>query len=203
MLQADDKPAFPPPPVGFDKPRADVPHGKLEMLEYDSTTVGNKRKLLVYTPPGYDADKTYNVLYLLHGIGGDETEWRRFAAPDVILDNLYADAKIEPMIVVFPNGPRSRTTARRGTCSATSPAFEKFTDDLLKDVIPFIEAKYSGEARPRARALGGLSMGGGQTLNIGLRNPRPLRVPRRVLVGAEHEAERSAAPRRRPRRSRR
>src|SRR5262245_11485450 len=80
-LNEDDKPAFPPPPDGWDQKRENIPHGKLEMVEYDSKTVGTKRKMNIYTPPGYtddaNKDKTYPVLYLLHGIGGDETEWAR------------------------------------------------------------------------------------------------------------------------------
>src|SRR5437763_5660653 len=75
-LKADDKPAFPNPPEGFDKEREGIAHGKLEMVEYDSKSVGNKRKALIYTPPGYSAEQKYSVLYLLHGIGGDESEWR-------------------------------------------------------------------------------------------------------------------------------
>jgi hypothetical protein len=93
VLNDDDKPAFPEPPAGLDVKREAIPHGQLEMIEYDSKTVGRKRKMQVYTPPGYVKDKKYPVLYLLHGIGGDETEWQRFAKPDVLLDNLIADAK--------------------------------------------------------------------------------------------------------------
>ena len=74
-LTPDDKPAFADPPAGIDKKRDGIPHGKLEMIEYDSKTVGTKRKMQVYTPPGYSTDKKYPVLYLLHGIGGDETVW--------------------------------------------------------------------------------------------------------------------------------
>ena len=76
-LGPDDKPAFPPAPAGFDVLREGIPHGKAEIVEYDSKTVGVKRKTLVYTPPGYSPKKQYPVLYLLHGIGGDETEWQR------------------------------------------------------------------------------------------------------------------------------
>ena len=72
----------------------------------------------VYTPPGYSKEKKYPVLYLLHGIGGDETEWQRFARPNILLDNLLAEGKIAPMIVVMPNGRRRRTTGPRGTSSA-------------------------------------------------------------------------------------
>ena len=95
MLGPDDKPAFADPPAGFNFKRGNIPHGKLEMIEYDSKTVGTRRKMQVYTPLGYSSTKQYPVLYLLHGIGGDETEWERFCTPDVVLDNLIADGKAE------------------------------------------------------------------------------------------------------------
>ena len=113
-LKPDDKPAFDDPPAGFDKKRDDIPHGKLEMIEYDSKTVGTTRKMQVYTPPGYSKDKKYPVLYLLHGIGGDETEWQRFAHPDVLLDNLIADGKAVPMIIVMPNGRAQKNDRAEG-----------------------------------------------------------------------------------------
>ncbi len=114
VLGPNDKPAFPAAPEGFDKLREDIPHGKVETVEYDSKSVGNKRKMLVYTPPGYSAESKYPVLYLLHGIGGDEEEWHKHGHPEVILDNLYANKKIAPMIVVLPNGRRSRMIGLRG-----------------------------------------------------------------------------------------
>jgi enterochelin esterase-like enzyme len=169
-LGPDDKPVAPPAPEGFDQPRDGIEHGKLEMVEYDSTTVGNKRKVLVYTPPGYSADEKYPVFYLLHGIGGDEEEWRRGGHPEVILDNLIADEKIVPMIVVMPNGRAQPNDRAEGNVMATAPAFAKFEGDLLKDLIPFIESKYSVKADRESRALAGLSMGGGQSLNFGLGN---------------------------------
>lgn len=169
-VQPDDKPAFPNPADGFDKAREGIAKGKLEMVEYDSKSVGNKRKALVYTPPGYSADKKYPVLYLLHGIGGDEEEWRRGGQPNVILDNLIADNKAEPMIIVMPNG-RAQTDDRPGSnAMATAPAFGKFDQDLLGSLIPFIETKYSVKSDRESRALAGLSMGGGQSLNFGLAN---------------------------------
>jgi enterochelin esterase-like enzyme len=167
-LKPDDKPAFPNPQEGFDKAREGIAHGKLEMVEYDSKSVGNKRKALVYTPPGYSADIKYPVLYLLHGIGGDEEEWRRDGHPEIILDNLIADKKAVPMIIVMPNG-RAQTDDRPGpNAMATAPAFGKFDQDLLGSLIPFIEAKYSVIKNRESRALAGLSMGGGQSLNFGL-----------------------------------
>ena len=169
-LKPDDKPAFPNPADGFDKAREGIAHGKLEMVEYHSKSVGNKRKALVYTPPGYSADQKYPVLYLLHGIGGDEEEWRRGGHPEVILDNLIADKKAVPMIIVMPNG-RAQPDDRPGpNAMATAPAFGKFDQDLLGSLIPFVESKYSVKADRESRALAGLSMGGGQSLNFGLGN---------------------------------
>ena len=179
-LKPDDKPAFPNPPEGFDKPREGIERGKLERVDYESTTVGAKRWMQVYTPPGYSKDKKYPVLYLLHGIGGNEREeWARGGVPHVILDNLIADKKIEPMIVVLPNG--NATTNRAGAAEPGGRGGRRgfgdlagwgkpFENDLIKDIIPFIEANYSVKSDRESRALAGLSMGGGQSLNIGLAN---------------------------------
>ncbi len=138
------------------------------MIEYDSKTVGTTRKMNVYTPPGYTPEKKYPVLYLLHGIGGDETEWERFATPDVLLDNLIADGKAVPMIIVMPNGRAQKNDRPEGNIYAAAPAFANFERDLLDDVIPTIESRYSTYTNRENRALAGLSMGGGQTLNFGL-----------------------------------
>ncbi|HEX43051.1 MAG TPA: hypothetical protein ENN81_13490 [Phycisphaerales bacterium] len=167
-LGPDDKPAFADPPAGFNARRENIPHGDVRMVEYDSKTVGTRRKMLVYTPPGYSADKKYPVLYLLHGIGGDETEWQRLCRPENIMDNLLADGKIEPMIVVMPNGRAQANDRAEGNVYAGAAAFAAFEGDLLNDVIPAIEAKYSVHADREHRALAGLSMGGGQSLNFGL-----------------------------------
>jgi enterochelin esterase-like enzyme len=167
-LNPDDVPAFPDPPAGFDVERAEVPRGRLEMISYESKSVGTTRKMQVYTPPGYSTDKKYPVLYLLHGIGGDETEWQRFARPNVLLDNLLADGKAVPMIVVMPNGRAQKNDRAEGDVFRSAPAFAAFEADLLQDVIPAIEARYSVRADREHRALAGLSMGGGQALNFGL-----------------------------------
>jgi len=124
----------------------------------------------VYTPPGYSKEQKYPVLYLLHGIGGDETEWQRFASPETLLDNLIADGKATPMIVVMPNGRAQKDDRATGDIYSHAPAFEKFEKDLLESVIPFIEGKYSVKTDREHRALAGLSMGGGQSLNFGLGN---------------------------------
>jgi enterochelin esterase-like enzyme len=138
------------------------------MIEYDSKTVGTTRKMQVYTPPGYSKDKKYPVLYLLHGIGGDETEWERYAHPDIMLDNLLAEKTVVPMIVVMPNGRAQKNDRAEGDVFRSAPAFANFERDLLDDVIPAIESRYSVQADREHRALAGLSMGGGQSLNFGL-----------------------------------
>jgi enterochelin esterase-like enzyme len=167
-LGPDDKQTHPDPPNRIVQKREGIARGKLEMIEYESNSVGTTRKMNVYTPPGYTTDKKYPVLYLLHGIGGDETEWDRFATPDVMLDNLIADKKAVPMIIVMPNGRAQKNDRAEGNVFAAAPAFEKFEDDLLQDVIPVIESRYSVQADREHRALAGLSMGGGQSLNFGL-----------------------------------
>jgi enterochelin esterase-like enzyme len=168
VLKEDDKPAFSAPPADWDARREGIPHGKLEMIEYDSKIVGARRKMNVYTPPGYSSAKKYPVLYLLHGIGGDETEWARYAKPDVLLDNLIADGKAVPMIIVMPNGRAQKDDRPVGDIFKHAPAFSVFERDLLDDVIPTIESRYSTYADREHRALAGLSMGGGQALNFGL-----------------------------------
>jgi enterochelin esterase-like enzyme len=164
----DREAKFPAPPKGFDTRRDGIERGKLETVEYDSTTVGVKRKAQVYTPPGYSKDNKYPVLYLLHGIGGDENEWTRGGKAEVVLDNLYADKKVVPMIVVLPNGRASKDLTARSPFNQQGPAFAAFEKDLLDDLIPFIEKNYSVKADRESRALAGLSMGGGQSLNFGL-----------------------------------
>lgn len=169
MAQPNDA-RFPTPPEGYDVRREDIARGKLELVEYDSTTVGVRRKARVYTPPGYSPEQKYPVLYLLHGIGGDENEWARSGVPDVILDNLFADKKVVPMIVVLPNGRAAKDVTARDPIPRQSPAFAAFEQDLLTDLIPFIEKTYAVKSDRQSRALAGLSMGGGQALNFGLNN---------------------------------
>lgn len=161
---------FPPPPAGYDLYRRDIAHGKITTITYHSTTVGVDRQALIYTPPGYSEDQKYNVLYLLHGIGGDEREWYNYGSPQNILDNLYAEQKLEPMIVVFPNGRAMVNDDATGDIFAPDKvkAFETFEFDLLRDLIPFIDSHYPVLTGRENRALAGLSMGGGQALNFGL-----------------------------------
>jgi enterochelin esterase-like enzyme len=187
VLNDDDKAAFPDPPAGFNTQR-EVPHGELTVVQYDSKSLGTHRQVRVYTPPGYSADKKYPVLYLLHGIGGNDREWTEgpnCCHANKVIDNLIAEGKVQPMILVFPNGNASITAAasadyagegagarRGGGAPGGGAGFDgwgtAFENDLLKDIIPLIESKYSVYADRDHRALAGLSMGGGQTLNIGL-----------------------------------
>ena len=108
-LGPDDKPAFPDPPAGFNVQRNDAPHGKLTAVQYNSKTLGKTREMNVYTPPGYVAGKKYPVLYLLHGLNSDYRQWTEWCQADNIIDNLIADGKIKPMIMVFPNGDAKLT----------------------------------------------------------------------------------------------
>ena len=161
-----------PAPLGYDQYRDDIDHGKMETITYYSETVGTERNAMVYTPPGYSKEKKYNVLYLLHGIGGDEKEWYEQMNPHHILDNLYAQNKLEPMIVVLPNGRAMKNDGADGDIFDPEKlaAFETFEYDLLNDLIPAIESKYPVWENRHHRALAGLSMGGGQSLNFGLKH---------------------------------
>ena len=205
-------------PAGFDARREGARAGVVERIEFDSKVTGGKRPASVYLPPGYSADQRYPVLYLLHGIGGNETHWPGPGAAGAILDNLIADGKAVPMIVVMPNGrasnePSTLFAGGRGLGGAgagpgaagapgTGPAgaspspgagapgtgggppggrggaamtvefeaYAAFERELLGDLIPFVETRYSVAADRMHRALAGLSMGGGQSLNFGLNN---------------------------------
>lgn len=159
-------------PPGFDSLQTAIAHGRIDTISYPSATVGNVRSALIYTPPGFSPQHKYPVLYLLHGIGGDENEWLRGGTPQVILDNLYAKGKIEPMIVVMPNGRAMKDDRATGNVMAPDKvqAFATFEKDLLNDLIPYIQKHYSVYTDKDHRAIAGLSMGGGQSLNFGLGN---------------------------------
>lgn len=159
-------------PHGFDVEKKEIPHGKIDTIQYYSSTVETNRKALVYTPPGFKKSEKYPVLYLLHGIGGDEKEWFKNGTPHIILDNLYAQGKLKPMIVVLPNGRAMKDDRATGDIWEKDKveAFTTFEKDLLNDLIPFIEKKYPVKKDRENRAIAGLSMGGGQTLNFGLGN---------------------------------
>lgn len=159
-------------PKGFDVEQTNIAKGHVDTIRYDSKTVGVQRKALIYTPPGCSKSEKYPVLYLLHGIGGDELEWFKNGVPHIILDNLYAQGKLEPMIVVLPNGRAMKDDRATGDIMAPDKvaAFATFEKDLLDDLIPFVEKNYAIKTDRTYRALFGLSMGGGQALNFGLGN---------------------------------
>ena len=203
QLQAVDQASLtnsPVPPQGFDRAGQDTEKGKVERVQYDAPAVGAdlKRWMEVYTPPGYSKDKKYPVFYLIHGAGQDEKAWVEQGRANVILDNLIAEKKIVPMIVVFPNGGMTTTPAaggRNGGPGGAAPGGAAppdgaaapggaagrgagarggrgggmgngFQNDLLKDLIPYVESNYSVLTDSQHRALAGLSMGGMQTVSI-------------------------------------
>lgn len=172
LLAADDVRAFPDAPAGFDKPPTNGIAGRTEVFEYDSTVTGTRRKTVVYLPPHYSFERKYPVLYLLHGIGGNEWEWSGYVHADTIIDKLITAEKATPMIVVMPNGRAladDRVPARDKIYSPENAVgFAKFERDLLDCLIPAIQAKYSASTNREQRAIAGLSMGGGQSLNFGL-----------------------------------
>jgi len=176
----------------------DVPHGNVAMVWYDSPVLKKTRRMYVYTPPGYETGKErFPVLYLLHGGGGDEDAWYTLGRTNVILDNLIAQGKAKPMIVVMPNGNANQYAApgsglpaqpvaavlrpaapvAPGTPEAARPAMPpqpyagSYPESLVKDIIPYIEKNYRAIPDMNARAIAGLSMGGGHTVTATNNNP--------------------------------
>ena len=146
----------------FDSIR-DVPHGTVSQHTYHSKSLGVVRQFRVYTPPGYEnGSAKYPVLYLFHGGGGGETQWTTIGRADMILDNLIADRKAVPMVVVMPYG---HVPAREG-----GDPTEDFEKDVLRDVKPLVEKLYRVKTDRANRAIAGLSMGSGHSLHIGLGN---------------------------------
>jgi enterochelin esterase-like enzyme len=156
-------------PADFIQVRPGIPQGKLETITYNSKSIGVERKAVVYTPPNYDASQKYPVLYLMHGIGGNETHWTSLCAANKVLDNLIADKKAVPMIIVMPNGRASAEPPSSNFMSDFN-YYAFFEKDLLQDLMPYIESHYSVKTDRDHRALTGLSMGGGQGLNFGINN---------------------------------
>jgi enterochelin esterase-like enzyme len=148
-----------------------VPHGDIRSNIYFSKITGTWRNLNIYIPPGYDKDKNsrYPVLYIQHGGGEDERGWAVQGKANIILDNLVAEGKAAPMLVVIPNG----NVSKPGSTAAgyTEEAMVAFKEELFGNVIPFIEANYRVKPSAENRAIAGLSMGGGQAFYTGLRNP--------------------------------
>jgi enterochelin esterase family protein len=160
-----------------------VAHGQLRQLWYPSKTLDAQRRMHVYTPPGYDQNhgEKFPVLYLLHGGGDDDAGWSTIGRAGFILDNLIAEGKAKPMIVVMPNGslPRPANMPRIGRDTPPSPEAQaaraalqqRFTSELMKEIIPHVEKNFRVIAEPKSRALAGLSMGGGQTLRVLTQHP--------------------------------
>jgi enterochelin esterase-like enzyme len=175
VLAADDVRAFAKPPAGFDDANPAVPQGQVVDFTYDSAVTKTRRNALVYLPPGYAKERRYPVLYLLHGIGGNQHEWRGYVRATAVLDGLLAGGQAQPMIVVMPNGrARPDDNPPPPDQTFTPPhiaAFASFEADLLQSLIPAVDAKYATLADADHRAIAGLSMGGGQALNFGLRHP--------------------------------
>jgi enterochelin esterase family protein len=151
-----------------------VPHGVIRQVWYPSTTLGTQRRMHVYTPPGYDAaSERYPVLYLLHGGGDEDSGWSTIGRAGFILDNLLAAQKARPMLIVMPNGSLPRPEARadraatpNADAAARAELQNRFTKELMTDVIPLVEKTFRVQPEPASRAIAGLSMGGGQTLNV-------------------------------------
>jgi CubicO group peptidase (beta-lactamase class C family)/enterochelin esterase-like enzyme len=159
-----------------------VPHGEIRKVWYQSATLGTQRRMHVYTPPGYEGGKErYPVLYLLHGGGDEDSGWSTVGRAGFILDNLLADKKARPMLIVMPNGslPRPAKLPPFTPGAKPSPEFlaamaaaqERFTNELLKEVVPYVEKHFRVRAGREHRALAGLSMGGGQTLRVVTTHP--------------------------------
>jgi enterochelin esterase-like enzyme len=156
-----------------------VPHGELRKVWYQSSTLGEQRRMHIYFPPGYEGGKQrYPVFYLLHGGGDEDSGWSTIGRAGFILDNLIAAKKARPMIVVMPNGslPRPANLPAATPGAPPNPAVgaalqDRFVSELLKDVVPFVEKNYRVLAGRENRALAGLSMGGGQTTRVITTNP--------------------------------
>ncbi|MCX7046492.1 MAG: alpha/beta hydrolase-fold protein [Candidatus Sumerlaeota bacterium] len=150
-----------------------VPHGQVTIHWYHSTTLAADRRVYVYTPPGYGRrNAKFPVLYLLHGSGDTESGWTMIGRANQIMDNLLAQRKAKPAIIVMPLGhvpPPAQTTS--DTAIERGRSLRLFEADLLNDVIPLVEAKYRVIADSDHRAIAGLSMGGAQAASIGLNHP--------------------------------
>jgi enterochelin esterase family protein len=158
-----------------------VPHGTMTTMWVPSTLMKTPRRMFVYTPPGYeDSTAKYPVLYLLHGSGGDEDAWPTMGIANVIMDNLLAQSKAKPMIVVMPNaywgeiasldlaGPRRAPPPGVGA-GGTAPRYDNNEKDIVDDLVPFVEKHFRVLPGRENRALAGLSMGSGITLNVAVK----------------------------------
>ena len=149
LAETENLETYPAAPEGFNVVRENIPHGDVSIVEYHSKTLGLRRLLRVYTPPGYRPDRKYPVLYLHHGLGNTSTEWTQRARAPIIIDNLLADGKIQPFIVVFPSGNATAVPGDEKQGDRTQAAYgTAYHTDLLEDIIPFVESRYSGLCGP-------------------------------------------------------
>lgn len=150
----------------------DVPHGQVHHHWYRSPGLKQNREVFVYTPPGYaDSNEKYPVLYLCHGFGDDASAWYRVGKANFIADNLIADSKAKPCIIVMPLGHVQIPKAwGEGTKELAEENFVQIEKELLNGIIPLIEKNYRAQANRESRAVAGLSMGGGQAVRLGLSN---------------------------------
>jgi enterochelin esterase-like enzyme len=164
-----------PGPASLAWETAEVPHGAVEHRFYKSAIIGDQRDYYVYTPPGYDpaAKSQYPVLYLFHGFSDDASGWTAVGRANVILDNLIAQGKAKPMLVVMTLGYGAPEVVERGGSGLRDPDlrarnYDRFRDALFTEVIPEIEKSYRVMKDRRSRAIAGLSMGGAESLYVGL-----------------------------------
>ncbi|MGM9506559.1 esterase [Larkinella sp. GY13] len=150
-----------------------VPHGEVRQVWYQSNTLGMARRMHVYTPPGYEKGTTkYPVFYLLHGGGDDDSGWPTVGRAGFILDNLLAAGQAKPMIVVMPNGSMPLPpSSGMPNPAAMQQMRALFADELLKEIMPYVEKTYRTQPNRENRAIAGLSMGGFQTLDLALSRP--------------------------------
>lgn len=158
------------PPSDYTKKKSTVVYSQKQLITYHSNTTGKDRKAYIVLPTGYNENKKYPVVYLLHGIGGDHTEWFNGGKPVEILGNLIAAEQADEMIMVFPNiRARANDEAAYELTVEAFQAFDNFIHDLRDDLMPFIEKTYSVKTGRENTAVCGLSMGGRESLNIGLK----------------------------------
>jgi len=195
------------------------PHGEVRILPYESKTLGVSRTMWVYTPPGYEKGKAFPVLYLLHGAGDVESGWVLIGRANLILDNLIAEGKARPMVVVMPLGHTIQswwTGPAKAIPDPVSKAFTggnldevitamlsgdgagglgPFSRDLMQDVLPIVEKTFKVSTRADDRAIAGLSMGGGQSINVAFNHPEMFRYVALMSPAANASVDRTYASR--------
>lgn len=164
------------PPALHERTR--VPHGTIHQRTYDSGLTASQRSVWIYTPPGHDASRaeSYPVVYLLHGYGDDESAWTDVGRVHCIVDNLLAASRIQPVVIVMPNGHALPLDRQRDFDDYAYENIEWLERELLDELAPFVESAYQAGGAAARRAIVGLSMGGGQSLTIGLNHPEQFAV---------------------------